>query len=53
MLDDQYANTDSEALSTFASRAITIAYWKAMILYVMEGKWSKSIEDYVESLVSR
>ena len=53
MLDDQYANTDSEALSTFASRAITIAYWKAMILYVMEGKWSKSIEDYVEWSLKR
>lgn len=53
MMDDQYANTDSEALSTFASRAITIAYWKAMILYVMEGKWSPSIENYVEWSLKR
>lgn len=53
MLDDQYANTDSEALSTFASRAITIAYWKAMILYVMEGKWSQAIENYVEWSLKR
>lgn len=53
MLDDQYANTDSEALSTFASRAVTIAYWKAMILYVMEGKWSPSIEDYIEWSLKR
>ena len=53
MMDDQYANTDSEALSTFASRAVTIAYWKAMILFVMEGKWSKSIEDYAEWSLKR
>ena len=53
MLDDQYAATDCEALSIFASRAITIAYCKAMILYIMEGKWSKAIEDYVEWSLKR
>ena len=47
MLDDEYAETDSESLSTFASRAITIAYFKAMILYIMQGKWNRDIEDYV------
>ena len=47
MLDDKVAESDSDPLSTFASRAITIAYCKAMILYIMEGKWSRNIEDYV------
>ena len=47
MLDDEYAATDCEALNTFASRAITIAYFKAMILYIMQGKWTKDIEEYV------
>ena len=47
-LDDEYAATDSESLSTFASRAITIAYFKAMILYIMQGKWNQDIEDYIE-----
>ena len=53
MLDDQYAATDCEALSIFASRAITIAYCKSMILYIMEGKWTKAIEEYVEWSLKR
>lgn len=32
---------------------MTIAYFKAMILYIMEGKWSKAIEDYVEWSLKR
>ena len=53
-LDDMSATTDSESLSIFASRAITIAYNKAMILYIMNGhKWSKDIENYVEWSLKR
>jgi len=52
-LNDAIAGTDSQALSIFASRAITIAYFKAMILYIMQGKWTKDIEDYVEWSLKR
>ena len=53
-LEDTYAGTDSESIKTFAPRAITIAYWKAMILYIMAGqKWSKDIENYVEWSLKR
>lgn len=52
-LDDEAAATGCESISTFASRAVTIAYFKAMILYIMEGKWSKAIEDYVEWSLKR
>lgn len=52
-LEDEYAGTDSESLSTFAPRAITIAYYKAMILYIMQGKWTKDIEHYVEWSLKR
>ena len=48
-LDDMSAGTDSDSIKTFAPRAVTIAYWKAMLLYIMAGlKWSKDIENYVE-----
>ena len=52
-LEDEYARTNSEAIRTFAPRAVTIAYWKAMILYIMEGKWTKDIENYVEWSLKR
>lgn len=52
-LEDISAGTDSDSISTFAPRAVTIAYWKAMILYIMAGKWSKSIEEYVEWSLKR
>lgn len=52
-LDDECAATDSESLSTFAPRAITIAYFKAMILYIMQGKWTKDIENYIEWSLKR
>ena len=47
-LDDMSASTGSDSIKTFGPRAVTIAYWKAMILYIMAGqKWSKDIENYV------
>jgi hypothetical protein len=53
-LDDISAGTGSESIKTFAPRAVTIAYWKAMILYIMAGhKWSKDIENYVEWSLKR
>lgn len=52
-LDDKYAETGSESLNIFASRAVTIAYWKAMILYIMMGKWSADIESYIEFSLRR
>lgn len=53
-LDDMSAGTDSDSIKTFAPRAVTIAYWKAMILYIMAGqKWSKEIEAYVEWSLKR
>ena len=52
-LEDEYARTNSEAIRTFAPRAVTIAYWKAMILYIMEGKWKTDIENYVEWSLKR
>ena len=48
LTDDAIAATDSQALTTFASRALTIAYFKAMIIYIMQGRWSRDIEAYVE-----
>ncbi len=54
VLLDMGAGTDSDTIKTFAPRAVTIAYWKAMILYIMSGmKWSKSIEEYVEWSLKR
>lgn len=50
---DSSAGTDSEAIKTFAPRAVTIAYWKAMILYIMMGKWSSDIENYIEFSLKR
>ncbi len=53
-LEDAYASTDSDVIKSFAPRAVTIAYWKAMILYIMAGqKWSKDIEAYVEWSLKR
>ena len=53
-MDDIVAGTGSEAIKTLAPRAITIAYFKAMILYIMAGqKWTKDIESYVEWSLKR
>ena len=52
-LKDSGAGADSDAIQTLAPRAVTIAYWKAMILYIMAGKWSTEIESYVEWSLKR
>lgn len=52
-LEDASAGADSDAIKTFAPRAVTIAYWKAMILYIMQGKWSTDIENYIEFSLKR
>ena len=52
-LEDMSAGSDSETIETFAPRAVTIAYWKAMILYIMTEKWTKDIENYVEWSLKR
>ena len=52
-IEDEIARTDSESFTTFASRALTIAYFKAMILYIMEGKWSTAIEQYAQWALQR
>ena len=40
--------SDSDAYTQISYRALVIAYWKAMVLYIAEGQWSKDIERYVE-----
>ena len=40
--------SDSPAYADLSYRALLIAYWKAMVLYIAEGRWSKDIERYVE-----
>ena len=40
--------SDSDAYMQISYRALVIAYWKAMVLYIAEGQWSKDIERYVE-----
>jgi len=52
-LENDSAGADSDAIATFAPRAVTIAYWKAMILYIMTGKWTKDIENYAEWSLKR
>ena len=41
------ALTADENFLTFSYRACVIAFMKAMVLFIAEGKWSKQIEDFV------
>lgn len=47
-LQDDLMDDADEVLAPFVPRAVTIAYWKAMILYIMQGKWSQDIANYME-----
>jgi hypothetical protein len=38
--------SDDDAYEDTSHRAIIIAWLRAMVLYVAEGKWSKEIEDF-------
>jgi hypothetical protein len=47
MLAEQARENNDEVYQSLIGRAVTIGFWRAMMLYIIDGqKWSKKIEDF-------
>lgn len=47
MLAEQARENNDEVYQSLIGRTVTIGFWRAMMLYIMDGQnWSKKIEDF-------